>query len=66
MTGVEFGNFLIPVFSILVLKLAVVSVLVFQFLVLSAFNHFYDILRLSDVLPKFPSTINKMMRDYYL
>ena len=30
------------------------------------YNHFHDILRLSDVLPNFPFTTSEMMRDYYL
>ena len=30
------------------------------------YNHFYDILRLFDVLPIFPFTISEKMRDYYL
>ena len=31
----------------------------------SAYNHFYNILRLFDVLSNFPFTTNEMMHDYY-
>ena len=31
-----------------------------------AYNHFHNILRLSDVLPNFPFTKSETMRDYYL
>ena len=30
------------------------------------YNHFYNILRLFDVLPNFPFTTSEMMHDYYL
>ena len=30
------------------------------------YNHFHNILRLSDVLPTFPFTTSETMRDYYL
>ena len=30
------------------------------------YNHFHNILRLSDVLPSFPFTTSETMRDYYL
>ena len=34
--------------------------------ILPTHNHFYNILRLFDVLPIFPFTTSETMRDYYL
>ena len=35
-------------------------------LILCTYNHFHNVLRLFDVLPNFPFTASKTMRDYYL
>ena len=36
------------------------------FLICIDYNHFHNILRLSDVSPNFPFTTSETVRDYYL